>query len=100
MKRTTKNQFFLAHGWLIWLPSKIAAQILTVLLFLATAGTPVDIVDASAYVDLPAEQVVLLGDAEQRLAEIRSTDVPDPEPPTTASNWSEMVRVPPYRPTS
>ena len=93
-----RNKFFLAYGYLIWLQSKIAGQILLVLLFLANVGAMVDIVDTDTHFGSPAQEVVVLVDAQPDSAESQQGDVPDPEPPTTASDWSEMVRVVHHRP--
>ena len=93
-----REKFFLAYGLLIWLPVKIAAAILMALLFFANAGTMVDIDNAYTHIDPPSQQILVLVNAEPGLTEVQRGDVPDPEPPTTASNWSEMVRVAPYCP--
>lgn len=92
-----RNKFFLAYGFLIWLPSKVATRILVVLLFLANASTTVDVVDTYADIDPPTRQVMAPIDTESGLAEVKNNEIPDPQPPTTASDWSPMVQVTPFR---
>ena len=46
-----KKKFFLFYGILFWLPSKIAATVLTVISLVATSGAAVDAVDVETSIN-------------------------------------------------
>ena len=90
-----KTKLFLFHGILLWLPSKIATMVLTVISLLATAGPAVDPVYIDTHIDPFPVRVAAVVTAGSGLAETKLGEIPDPGPPTTDGPWSEMISATP-----
>ena len=90
-----KKKFFLFYGILFWLPSKIAATVLTVISLVATSGATVDAVDVEASINPLPVRVAMVIAADPGYTEAKRAEVPDPQPPTTDGPWSEMISATP-----
>ena len=90
-----RQTFFLYYGILIWLPAKIGATVLTVISLLATAGPVVDSVDVVTYINPLHVRVAAVIPTHAGFTESKPSEVPDPDPPTTDSPWSEMISATP-----
>lgn len=86
-----KNRFFLTHGLLIWVPSKIAVTALILAPLFGGFGETVHFADVDSYIDPPLVRSLVFVYADQELPEPKSSEVPDPESPTTDGPWSEMI---------
>ena len=89
------RKLFLFHGILFWLPSKIAATVLTVMSLFATPGAAVNAVDVDTHFNALPVRVAVVMAADPGSNEANLGEVPDPEPPTTDGPWSEMISATP-----
>lgn len=90
-----KKRVFPYYGILFWLPSKIAATILTVISLVATSGAAVDGVGVETSINpLPVRVAVVIA-ADPAYTEAERAEIPDPQPPTTDGPWSEVISATP-----